>query len=150
MLRKIIAISTATFALAFHAGSAQAATASATASANVLTPTQLAQAAKDLAKEYSTVKCTVWGPKEIERHKMGGIMGVGRGSAEPSQFVMLEYNPPGASSSLPTVAFVGKGLTFDTGGISIKPAAGMEQMKFDMGGAAAVIGSFKILAELQP
>lgn len=117
---------------------------------NELTPTRLAEEAKALAAASKTVRCRVWGPRDIERHGMGGLMGVGRGSAEPSQFIQLEYKPPGSSRKLPKIAFVGKGLTFDTGGISIKPAQGMELMKFDMGGAAAVLGGFKILDVLQP
>ncbi len=118
--------------------------------ANMLTPTDMAAVAKQMATDHATLKCKVWGPREIEKNKMGGIIGVGRGSAEPSQFIQLEYKPKGKVSSLRKIAFVGKGLTFDTGGISIKPAAGMELMKFDMGGAAAVLGAFKILALLEP
>lgn len=117
---------------------------------NCLTPSMMADAARSLAKEYDTLKCTVWGEKEILKRGMGGLEGVGRGSEADSQFIQLEYKPKGAAKDLKKIAFVGKGITFDTGGISIKPAAGMELMKFDMGGAAAVIGSFKILAELQP
>ena len=117
---------------------------------NVLTPTEMANRAKEMAAGYDTVTCKVWGPKEIEKNAMGGIMGVGRGSTEPSQFIQLEYKPQGASKDLKTIALVGKGLTFDTGGISLKPPANMELMKFDMGGAAAVLGGFHILGALQP
>ena len=117
---------------------------------NVLTPTEMANRAKAMASSYDTVTCKVWGPKEIEKHRMGGIMGVGRGSSEPSQFIQLEYKPKRAGRNIKTIAFVGKGLTFDTGGISLKPPAGMELMKFDMGGAAAVLGGFHILGALQP
>lgn len=117
---------------------------------NCLTPSEMAKRAKALARQFDTVSCRVWGPKEIEKHKMGGLMGVGRGSSEPSQFIQLEYKPGRPTRGQKTIAFVGKGLTFDTGGISIKPAAGMELMKFDMGGAAAVLGAFRILAETKP
>ena len=114
---------------------------------NVLKPRDMAAAARKLAKEFSTVRCTVWGEKEMAKRGMGGILGVGRGSREESQFIQLEYKPSG-SRKLPKIAIVGKGLTFDTGGISLKPPPGMELMKFDMGGAAAVIGAIRILAEL--
>jgi leucyl aminopeptidase len=118
---------------------------------NVLTPTQLAAAAQALATRFKgAIRCTVGGPREIEKHKMGGLMGVGRGSSEPSQFVQLDYKPRVINGPLTRIAFVGKGLTFDTGGISIKPAASMDLMKMDMCGAAAVLGAFHILAVLQP
>lgn len=117
---------------------------------NVLTPTEMANRAKEMAASYDTVTCKVWGPKDIEKNAMGGIMGVGRGSTEPSQFIQLTYEPAGAPKNLKTIAFVGKGLTFDTGGISLKPSANMELMKFDMGGAAAVLGGFHILGAVQP
>ena len=117
---------------------------------NVLTPTEMANRAKAMADGYDTVTCKVWGPKEIEKNAMGGVMGVGRGSNEPSQFIQLEYKPKGAGKDLRTIAFVGKGITFDTGGISLKPPPNMELMKFDMGGAAAVLGGFHILGALQP
>jgi len=117
---------------------------------NVLTPTEMANRAKAMAAEYDTVSCKIWGPKEIEKNAMGGIIGVGRGSTEPSQYIQLEYKPAGASKDIKTIAFVGKGLTFDTGGISLKPPANMELMKFDMGGAAAVLGGFHILGAVQP
>lgn len=116
---------------------------------NCLKPKDMAQAAKDLAAEYDNIRCTVWGETKMQKEGMGGILGVGRGSEEESQFIQLEYQPKDKKRRK-KVAIVGKGLTFDTGGISIKPAAGMELMKFDMGGAAAVLGCFKILGELQP
>ena len=117
---------------------------------NCLTPKMMADRAKAMARQFDTLTCRVWGPRDIEKNKMGGLMGVGRGSTEPSQFIQLEYKPKRATRGMKTIAFVGKGLTFDTGGISIKPAAGMELMKFDMGGAAAVLGAFRIMAETQP
>jgi leucyl aminopeptidase len=84
---------------------------------------------------------------ELERRKFGGLLGVSRGSAEPPAFVELEWRPP---SYKKTVCLVGKGLTFDSGGISLKPAASMEEMKFDMCGGAAVFGAFMALAQLKP
>ena len=112
---------------------------------NVMTPTRLAQRAEQAAKAVG-VKCTVYGRKEIEKMKMGGLLAVNRGSAEEPRFVVLEYVPKKAKAH---VALVGKGITFDSGGISIKPAEKMEEMKFDMCGAAAVIGTIQAAAELE-
>jgi leucyl aminopeptidase len=117
---------------------------------NELTPALMAKRAKSIAKSSPLVTCKVWGEKEILRHKMGGLYGVGQGSEEPSQFIQLEYKPKGSQRGVKTIALVGKGITFDTGGISIKPSANMELMKFDMGGAAAVLGAFHLLAALEP
>ena len=117
--------------------------------ANRLTPRLLAREAKSIAAASSLVSCTVFGERELAKRKMNGILGVGRGSEEESQFIQLEYKPK-TTRKLKKIALVGKGLTFDTGGISIKPAQGMELMKFDMGGAAAVLGAFRILSALQP
>ena len=114
------------------------------APSNVMTATRLAQRAEEVAKEIG-VKCTVYGKKEIERMKMGGLLAVNRGSAEEPRFVVLEYAPKKAKKH---VALVGKGITFDSGGISIKPAEKMEEMKFDMCGAAAVIGTVEAAAKL--
>lgn len=116
---------------------------------NKLTPRMMAAQAKQLASLYDDITVKVWGEKEILKAGMGGLYGVGQGSEEESQFIMLEYKPK-AVKNPKTIAFVGKGLTFDTGGISIKPAAGMELMKFDMGGAGAVLGGFHILGALRP
>jgi len=115
--------------------------------ANHATPTLLAQAAKALAK-HKGVSCKVLGPKEAARLKMGAFLAVAQGSQEPAQFIELRYQ--GAARTQAPVVLVGKGITFDTGGISIKPAAEMDEMKFDMCGAASVLGVFKALAELQP
>ncbi len=117
---------------------------------NELTPRILARKAKALAKSSPLLSCRVWGEKEILRREMGGLYGVGKGSDEPSQFIHLEYRPRGSQRGVKTIALVGKGITFDTGGISIKPSANMELMKFDMGGAAAVLGAFHLLAALKP
>jgi len=112
--------------------------------ANIVTPTTLAQRAEEVAKEVG-VKCTVYGRKEIEKMKMGGLLAVNRGSAEEPRFVVMEYAPKRTKRH---VALVGKGITFDSGGISIKPADKMEEMKFDMCGAAAVIGTIEAAAKL--
>jgi leucyl aminopeptidase len=111
---------------------------------NLLTPTRLAERAREVCDEIG-VKCTVYGRREIERMKMGGLLAVNRGSIEEPRFVVMEYAPKKAKTH---VALVGKGITFDSGGISIKPAEKMEEMKFDMCGAAAVIGIMEAAARL--
>lgn len=115
------------------------------APSNVMTPTRLAERAAEVCREAG-VKCTVYGRREIERMKMGGLLAVNRGSVEEPRFVVMEYAPRRAKQH---VALVGKGITFDSGGISIKPAEKMEEMKFDMCGAAAVIGIMQAAATLE-
>lgn len=112
---------------------------------NVMTPTRLAERAAEVAKD-SGFKATIHGRREIEKMKMGGLLAVNRGSAEEPRFIVLEYTPKRAKKH---VALVGKGITFDSGGISIKPAERMEEMKFDMCGAAAVIGTMQAAAALE-
>ncbi len=114
--------------------------------ANHATPTMLAQAAKELA--VSGITCKVHGPAEVAKLGMGAFMAVAQGSSEQLRFIELRYN--GAAKSEAPVVLVGKGITFDTGGISLKPAAEMDEMKFDMGGAASVLGVFRALAESRP
>jgi leucyl aminopeptidase len=111
---------------------------------NLVTATYIGQRAEEVAKSAG-VKCTVYGKREIEKMKMGGLLAVNRGSAEEPRFIVLEYAPRKAKKH---VALVGKGITFDSGGISIKPAEKMEEMKFDMCGAAAVIGTVQAAAML--
>jgi len=115
--------------------------------ANHATPTLLAKAAKGLGK-LPNIKVEVLGPKEVARLGMGAFMAVAQGTAEPLRFIVLRYE--GAARAVAPVVLVGKGITFDSGGISIKPAAEMDEMKFDMCGAASVLGVFRALAELQP
>ena len=115
--------------------------------ANHATPTMLAKAAMALAKS-GAMSCEVLGPKEVAKLGMGSFMAVAQGSAEPLRFIVLKYQG-GAKSEAPTV-LVGKGITFDTGGISIKPAGQMDEMKFDIGGAASVLGIFKSLSAIKP
>jgi len=115
--------------------------------ANHCTPTQLAEAAKSIAKGPS-LKCQILGPKEVAKLGMGSFLAVARGSAEPLRFIVMQYN--GAAASPAPIVLVGKGITFDTGGISIKPAPEMDEMKYDMSGAASVLGVFKALSELKP
>ncbi|MBD3272811.1 leucyl aminopeptidase [Candidatus Dependentiae bacterium] len=114
--------------------------------ANLLTPKSLALDAKKIADKYG-LTYKAFGRKEAEKLGMGGFLAVDSGSDEEGQFVVLEYK---AKKDAPTVALVGKGVTFDSGGISLKPSAYMEGMKFDMSGAAAVIGSMKAIAQLKP
>jgi leucyl aminopeptidase len=115
--------------------------------ANHATPSLLADAARKLGRK-SGIKTEVLGPKEVAQLGMGAFMAVAQGSVEPLRFIVMRYN--GADKTSAPVVLVGKGITFDTGGISIKPAVEMDEMKFDMGGAASVLGTFAALAELQP
>ena len=115
--------------------------------ANYATPTLLAGAAKELAK-LKNIHVDVLGPKEVDKLAMGAFTAVAQASAEPLRFIVLRYE--GAVKTQAPVVLVGKGITFDTGGISMKPAAEMDEMKFDMCGAASVLGTFRSLAELQP
>jgi leucyl aminopeptidase len=115
--------------------------------ANHATPTLLAGAAKALGK-LPGIKVEILGPKEVAKLGMGSFMAVAKGSEEPLRFIVLRYD--GADKAEAPVVLVGKGITFDSGGISIKPAAEMDEMKFDMCGAASVLGTFRALAELQP
>ena len=114
---------------------------------NHATPAKLANAAKELGK-LPNIKVDVIGPKEVEKLGMGAFMAVAQGSAEPLRLIVLRYS--GALRSEAPYVLIGKGITFDTGGISIKPASEMDEMKFDMCGAASVLGVFRALAELQP
>ena len=115
--------------------------------ANHATPTLLGGAAKTLAR-FPRIKCEVLGPKEVEKLGMRTFMSVAQGSREPLRFIVLRYD--GAAKAAAPSVLVGKGITFDTGGISIKPSAEMDEMKFDMCGAASVLGVFRTLADLQP
>ncbi|MGC4365617.1 leucyl aminopeptidase [Hydrogenophaga sp. R2] len=114
---------------------------------NHATPTHLADAARALGRQGG-IKTEVLGPKQVAALGMGAFMAVAQGSAQPLRFIVMQYNG-GAKGDAPVV-LVGKGITFDTGGISIKPAPEMDEMKFDMGGAASVLGTFAALAELKP
>jgi leucyl aminopeptidase len=113
---------------------------------NICTPTYLADQAKKLAREFG-LKIEVLDTRQMQALKMGALLAVAQGSEQPPKFIILHYN--GASSRQQPVALVGKGITFDTGGISIKPAAGMDEMKFDMCGAASVLGTLRAVAEMK-
>ncbi len=114
---------------------------------NLATPTRLGEEARKLGK-LGGFQVQVLGPKEVAKLGMGSFMAVAQGSEEPLRFIVLKYQ--GAAASEAPVVLVGKGITFDSGGISIKPAAEMDEMKFDMGGAASVLGTFRALADLKP
>ena len=113
---------------------------------NTATPTYLANHAKKMARK-SKITCKVLGKKEMGKLGMGALLGVSRGSNEPPALIVLEYFGT-AKSKAPSV-IVGKGVTFDTGGISLKPGAGMDEMKMDMSGAAATLGAMQAIADLK-
>ncbi len=113
---------------------------------NLMTPTILAEETIEAAKG-TALKVTAWDKKRIEKEKMGGLLGVAQGSAQEPRFIVMEYF--GGAKTKKPVCFVGKGLTFDSGGISLKPGAKMEEMKYDMMGGAAVIGTMLAIAKLK-
>jgi leucyl aminopeptidase len=114
---------------------------------NVCTPTHLANTAKDLARRHKALRIKVLGEADVRKLKMGSFLSVARGSEEPLKFIVMEYH--GGFPGVAPVALVGKGITFDTGGISLKPGAAMDEMKFDMGGAASVFGTLEALATMR-
>jgi leucyl aminopeptidase len=113
---------------------------------NVVTPTYLAGRAKAIADEHSSVTCEVMGRKQIAEQGMGGLVAVSQGTAEEPQLIVLRYQAGGDGE---TLGLVGKGVTFDSGGISIKPSGGMHEMKMDMSGAAAVLEALSAIAKLE-
>ena len=114
--------------------------------ANICTPTYLAGQAQKLAKEFK-LKCEVLDRARMEKLGMGSLLSVARGSHQPPQFIVLEYR--GGKAKAKPIVLVGKGVTFDTGGISLKPGAEMDEMKYDMSGAASVLGTFHALAAMK-
>jgi leucyl aminopeptidase len=114
--------------------------------ANVCTPTYLGRTAEDLAKSYKSLRVKVLGLPEIKKEKMGCFLAVTQGSEEPPRFLVIEHKHPKAKNA--PVVLVGKGITFDTGGISLKDPPTMDEMKYDMSGAACVLGTMKTVAEL--
>jgi leucyl aminopeptidase len=113
--------------------------------ANVATPTYLAERAEEIAAGSDSLSVEVLGRAELEQKGMGGILAVSQGGPQEPKLIVLRYHGGGSG---PTVGFVGKGVTFDTGGISLKPGAGMQEMKMDMSGAAAVLEATAAIAEL--
>ena len=111
-----------------------------------MTPTTLAEQAKSMCGDMD-IRCSVYGPARIRRMNMGALWAVAKGSREEPRFVVMDYEPTGRSRG--TLAVCGKGVTFDSGGISIKPGAGMDEMKMDMSGAAATIGIIRVAAAMK-
>lgn len=118
--------------------------------ANYIYPETLAAEAKKIAAKTAGLTCTIFNQKQLEQKKMGGILAVGQGSEHKPCMIVLRYNPKNAKKlKQAPVALVGKAITFDTGGISLKPASGMDAMKMDMSGGAAVLCAMKAIAELK-
>lgn len=115
--------------------------------ANHATPDHLAKVAQSLTR-LGPIQCQVMGPKEVKRLGMGSFEAVAQGAETSLRFIVLRYQ--GAAANVAPTVLVGKGITFDTGGISLKPGTGMDEMKFDMCGAASVLGTFRALADLRP
>ena len=117
--------------------------------ANVLTPTLLAERAKQMSAEFG-LECEVLDQDRMRQLGMGALLGVAQGSAEPPALIVIRYKPAGAPTTKDHLGLIGKGVTFDTGGISIKPSEGMEKMRYDMAGGAAVLGAMRAIAQLKP
>jgi leucyl aminopeptidase len=115
---------------------------------NRLTPTMLAERARKMCESVG-LRCEIMGPDKIKEMKMGAFWSVAQGSDEEPRLIVMRYEPQGAPEK-PVLGLIGKGITFDTGGISIKPADGMEKMKYDMAGGAAMIGAMRAIAQLKP
>ena len=120
--------------------------------ANIVTPATLANEAVKMAKQ-NKIKHKILEQKDMKRLGMGAILGVAKGSEEPAKFIILEYTPKfkiqNSKFKIPTIVLVGKGITFDSGGISIKPSQSMDEMKYDMAGGATVIGAMQAAAQLK-
>ena len=116
---------------------------------NVINPPALAAEAKRIAQRTRGLACTVFDKGQLARKKMGGILAVGSGSKSEPRFIVLKYNGAGKNSRKPTVALVGKAITFDSGGISIKPAQNMEAMKLDKSGGIAVLATLAAAAKMK-
>jgi leucyl aminopeptidase len=116
---------------------------------NLMTPVILAERAREMARNAG-LQFEALDENRMREMKMGALLSVAQGSAEPPRMIVMTYNPPNAAPGGPVLGLVGKAVTFDTGGISIKPAADMDKMKFDMSGGAAMIGVMKALSQLKP
>jgi leucyl aminopeptidase len=114
--------------------------------ANYATPSDLAELALEIASQFDTMRCQVLDEEDAAELNMGSFLGVAQGSDEPAAFIVMEHNP--GQADLDTVVLVGKGITFDTGGISLKPVEKMDRMRGDMGGAAAVLATMIAVGEL--
>lgn len=118
--------------------------------ANVMTPVALAAEARKLARRTTGLRCTVLDDRKLAAQKMGGILAVGGGSANPPRLIVLKYSPPGAARKAAPLALIGKAITFDSGGVSLKPSEGLHEMKFDKSGGAVVLAAMSALAALKP
>lgn len=116
---------------------------------NVINPPALAQTARDFLKDTPGITCTIFDQKQLAANGMGGILAVGSGSVNPPRLIVIKYTPQKAMKGLPTIGLVGKAITFDSGGISIKPSAGMEEMKLDKSGGITVMATLKAAAEMK-
>ncbi len=116
---------------------------------NVINPPALAQEARKLARTTPGLSCSVFDEKQMAKLGMGGVLAVGSGSRTPPRFIVIQYKPSKRAGKLPTVGLVGKAITFDSGGISIKPAQNMDRMKLDKTGGIAVLATIKAAAELK-
>ncbi len=117
--------------------------------ANVMTPTLLAERAKQMSAEFG-LECEVLEQDRMRQLGMGALLGVAQGSAEPPALIVIRYKPASAPATKDHLGLIGKGVTFDTGGISIKPSEGMEKMRYDMSGGAAVLGAMRAIAQIKP
>jgi leucyl aminopeptidase len=118
--------------------------------ANAINPSALAKAAQDAAQRSGNLKCTIFNEQRLRAAGMGGILAVGAGSQSAPRLIVLKYKPPQRTArKLPRVALVGKAITFDSGGISIKPAADMDQMKMDKTGGIVVLATLKAVAQMR-
>ena len=115
---------------------------------NQMTPTRLAERASEMATRFG-LKCEVLGPQEIQDLKMGAFWAVAQGSKEPARLIAIRYSPEDAPEQ-PVIGLIGKGITFDSGGISIKPSENMHEMKTDMAGGATMLGVMQAIAQLKP
>ncbi len=116
---------------------------------NICTPTYLAEQARSLGRQYESIKTTVLDEAKMEKLGMHSLLSVSRGSRQPAKFIVMEYHGTAARNKQKPIVLVGKGLTFDAGGISLKPAAGMDEMKYDMCGGASVLGTLRAIAEME-
>jgi leucyl aminopeptidase len=114
---------------------------------NLMNAVDIAARAQEIADSASGLSCEVWGPAELARERCNGIVAVNAGSYQPPRLVRIEYTP---KNPVGTIALVGKGVMFDSGGLSLKPSSGMETMKMDMGGAAAVLATMSVLPVIKP
>ncbi|MCW8825507.1 MAG: leucyl aminopeptidase [Gammaproteobacteria bacterium] len=116
---------------------------------NICTPSYLASQAKKLEKSHPAIKTTILNEAQMKRLGMGSLLSVSRGSRQPAKLITMEYRGKGVKANTPPVVLVGKGLTFDAGGISLKPSAKMDEMKYDMCGGASVFGTMQAVAEME-